>query len=548
MARGHSPSICRTEVVAFVPSPTRGWASRAGWGGCTLRAWNRRRQTRKWLPWPEGPRRAVSCPPPDRSAHARSADPQRPRHRRQRQSRLPRHRGRGGRRAAHLPRRYQRPVRGACHRRRRPRRGAGVHRHAFTRRADDPARAASRTEGAPGRHHRAHRHRRQLARAVQDARRPASLHRAGLRAQRRATDAGGLAHGRRAAVDVRQQGRRQHLLHPRQLPRAHLGGGLGRSPGHASRARRDEVGGPRGLRGGIVRPVHRPGLSAWIVRRHQRADRAVQGRGARRRLLSHAHPRAPAAEGAPRALARGPRDRPRQRHPRSLHALSPAVAGRRLAPGLPGPRRAQPGRGARRHLRLLSLRLRQHPRQHLAAGVDDGRRSGAAGGDPGCAEGPRPPPAGDAGQECPGPHRRGMADQLPEARERGLRRAIAARHLSRARPGSAGHLPRSHAERGPQPLRGHDRHQSPDPARVRVAPLRHGRQRRHPARGVSQSPDLRLLPGDPRGVRPRGEAPAIARGDPEDDLVSRPAARPARSRATPGRHEGRHRHLRPQPP
>ena len=61
-------------------------------------------------------------------------------------------------------------------------------------------------------------------------------------------------------------------------------------------------------------------------------------------------------------------------------------------------------------------------------------------------------------------------------------------------------------------------------------PLRHGRQRRHPPRRVSQSPDLRLLPGHPRGVRPRGEAPAAARGDPQDDLVPRPAAGPARSR------------------
>ena len=123
----------------------------------------------------------------------------------------------------------------------RARRRARLHRHALPRGPGDPARAASRAEGAPGRHHRAHRHRRQLARAVQDARGSPSLHRAGLRAQRRAADAGGLAHRGRAAVDVRQQGRGQHLLHPRQLARAHLVGGLGRPPGHAGRARRHEV-------------------------------------------------------------------------------------------------------------------------------------------------------------------------------------------------------------------------------------------------------------------------------------------------------------------
>jgi N-acyl-D-aspartate/D-glutamate deacylase len=111
--------------------------------------------------------------------------------------------------------------------------------------------------------------------------------------------------------------------------------------------------------------------------------------------------------------------------------------GRRLAPRLSGPGRAEPGRGAGRHLRLLSLRLRQHARQHLASGVDDGRRAGAARGDPGFAEGTRPPPPGDAGPQCAGPHRRRMADQLPEARQHGIRRALPTGHLSRAGPGSA---------------------------------------------------------------------------------------------------------------
>ena len=71
-------------------------------------------------------------------------------------------------------------------------------------------------------------------------------------------------------------------------------------------------------------------------------------------------------------------------------------------------------------------------------------------------------------------------------------------------------------------------------------------ERRHPARRVSESPDLRVLSGDPRGVRPRGEAPAIARGHSQDDVVSCPAARPARSWAAARRHEGGHRDLRPQ--
>ena len=135
-----------------------------------------------------------------------------------------------------------------------------IHRHALSRRHDYPQGAPTRAQGPPGHNNGAHRHRRQLRGALQDAGGPAPLHRAGLRPQRRSPDARPVVQRGRVPFQIRQQSVGQHRLHPGQLPRPHLVRGLERPSGHGGGARGHEGRGPRGHGGGRLRAFDGPGL------------------------------------------------------------------------------------------------------------------------------------------------------------------------------------------------------------------------------------------------------------------------------------------------
>ena len=250
-----------------------------------------------------------------------------PRHRRHGQPRLPRRRTRRRRHSDHPARRRLRDRGGQGDRRRRPGHLPRLRRHTLPRRPHDPRRAAPRPEGAAGGHNGARGYRRHIPRAIQVPGRTAPLHLARFGAQRLSSDAGRLAHRGGAARQVRQHRGHQRGLHPRQLSRADMVGGLERQAGHRRRDSRDALAGARGHGGGRVGPVHGPGLSPRCLRRYRRARRALRGVGPHGRLLPHPHPRPAQGQGPAGPVGGGPGDRTSQRYPGTPDPLPADRAG-----------------------------------------------------------------------------------------------------------------------------------------------------------------------------------------------------------------------------
>ncbi len=175
---------------------------------------------------------------------------------------------------------------------------------------------------------------------------------------------------------------------------------LGRGRGRRPDARRPAGEAARGDGGRGVRAVDRARLPAGRLRDDGRAGRAGRGERQARRLLPHARA-LPAGRRVPRPVPGGDRDRAARRLARPHHALLP--------PGdVPGPagadaraRRRCAGRGPRRLVRPLPLRVVEHAPADHAADVDPGRRRRAAEGAAGRSRGSRQDPRRDDGARPP---------------------------------------------------------------------------------------------------------------------------------------------------
>ena len=289
------------------------------------------------------------------SGRGRPRDLRRTGRRRHGQPGLPR---RGARRRRHDFDRAWRPAgragAGSDHRRDRARGLPGfidVHSHAGSR----SCASRTTTQDPPGRDHRADRDRRQLVAPVQVPRGARALP-ASTAASTTSPPAGRLAHHGRATATATTARRGQRLLHPGQLPGAHLGRRLGRPAGRRPPRWRTWRRGARGDGGGGLGPLHRAGLPARVVRLDRRAGRASRRRPAWAASTTPTRARRLAAT-APGPVPGGPRHRAAQRHPGPPDPLPSERPGRRQPPGLHRPGGAGAGRGHGRHLRLLHLPL-----------------------------------------------------------------------------------------------------------------------------------------------------------------------------------------------
>ena len=190
-------------------------------------------------------------------------------HRRHRQPVALRRRGRGGRPHTHAPRRRVRRAGQARHRRRRQGRLPRLHRHARAlgpRRAQQPA---ARAQGAPGRDHGAHRHRRQLVRAVHVAGGLRRVRAAERRAGRQAAGGDALVVRRGVPGALRRDDVVQLHLRHRQLAAAHRGDGVGGPAGDSGGAGGHAGAHPAGHGGGRVRHLDGADVPAGKLRRHR---------------------------------------------------------------------------------------------------------------------------------------------------------------------------------------------------------------------------------------------------------------------------------------
>ena len=110
-------------------------------------------------------------------------------------------------------------------------------------------------------------------------------------------------------------------------------------------------------------------------------------------LLPHPRP-VRARRPLPGPVPGGDRDRAASRRAGPHHALLPPRDASRRVRAPARPRRRCPRRGPRRHLRLLPVRVGEHPAPHPAPGLDPGRRARPAQAAPRRADRPRPPPRG----------------------------------------------------------------------------------------------------------------------------------------------------------
>ena len=177
---------------------------------------------------------------------------------------------------------------------------------------------------------------------------------------------------------------RQHRLPRRQLRRC------GSRPSAGTRSRRTSGPSPTSARGcarrwrtGAFGLSTGPRLPAGRLRHDRRAGRARRGEREARRLLPHATCATRSATASSTRSARRSRSGARGRVARPHHPLLPPgdVPGPAGADARAGRRRA--GRGPRRHLRPVPLRVGEHAAADHAADVDPGGRRRAAQGAPG---------------------------------------------------------------------------------------------------------------------------------------------------------------------
>ncbi len=349
----------------------------------------------------DGPRRLGPRPPPRGPARPRGSTRERAvRHRSSRAGRSSTGPGRRGSRApwrsaarrsgCFAARRPTRRLLAALpaappDRRPRPRRGAGVHRPPQPRRPGDPRRAAPRAEGPPGRDDRGHRRRRQRVRPVPDAR-PTSttslILNGGLDGR-----PDGVAYDWRTVADYLARYDRgvavniAYLVGNSALRIAAVGWDeVEASPAQLAdqRAllREGMEEGAFGLSTGLDYPPGR-------VRLDRRARRAPGRGGAKLGGFYHTHVRYPLGDGFldpfREAIEIGRRSGGGPVHITHFYhrATFPGSAG-----GHAPARRRRAGRGARRQLRPLPVRVGEHAAPDHAADLGPGRRGREAEGAP----------------------------------------------------------------------------------------------------------------------------------------------------------------------
>ena len=277
-----------------------------------------------------------------------------------------------------------RPAGRAPDRRPRARRRARVHRPPQPRRPDDPGRAASRAEGPPGRDDRGHRRRRQRVRAVPDASTTSTTSSPSTAGSTAGPTASPTTGGPSPTTSPATTGgvavNIAYLIGNSALRIAAVG--WDEVAASAGPDRRPAGAPARGDGGGRVRAVDRARLPARRLRLDRRAGRRSWPR--RRGSAASTTPTS-ATRSATRSSTRSAR-----------RSRSAAGGGgpvhithfyhRATFPGSPedmlAARRRRPGRGPRRHLRPLPVRVGQHPAPDHAADLGPGGRRRQAQGAP----------------------------------------------------------------------------------------------------------------------------------------------------------------------